>query len=132
MMKSSAKTLASAAFQNLIVHRLCSARWWRFQWLKILRCFKLPYTDKYGVRIRLRPEDNVTVLASTQLHFDDESVIRLATRLLKPGMTVFDVGANIGLFAVYAAKVVGPQGRVHCFEPTTDTCRRLRENAGAI
>jgi protein-L-isoaspartate O-methyltransferase len=38
-------------------------------------------------------------------------------RLIKPGMTVFDVGANIGFFAIAVAKLVGPAGTVVAFEP---------------
>ncbi len=37
---------------------------------------------------------------------------------LAVGMIVFDVGANIGLYTVIAARRVGPAGRVHSFEPS--------------
>lgn len=36
---------------------------------------------------------------------------------VKSGETVVDVGANRGMFALYASKQVGPQGVVICFEP---------------
>jgi FkbM family methyltransferase len=36
---------------------------------------------------------------------------------LAPGMTVFDIGANIGYYTVLAADAVGPQGLVCVFEP---------------
>jgi FkbM family methyltransferase len=36
---------------------------------------------------------------------------------LRPGMTVVDVGANIGTHTVYFAKAVGPSGQVFAFEP---------------
>lgn len=38
-------------------------------------------------------------------------------RVLRPGDHVVDVGANIGLFSVRMAHLVGPLGRVHAFEP---------------
>jgi FkbM family methyltransferase len=38
-------------------------------------------------------------------------------RLLKPGMTFLDVGANIGEVTLFAAKRVGPSGTVVAFEP---------------
>jgi FkbM family methyltransferase len=46
----------------------------------------------------------------------------LATQLtvdrhVKLGDVVIDVGANRGMFALYAAKSVGPRGLVICFEP---------------
>jgi FkbM family methyltransferase len=41
----------------------------------------------------------------------------LAARLLRPRMTVVDVGANWGYFTLAAAHWVGPSGRVIAFEP---------------
>lgn len=49
-------------------------------------------------------------------------------RFIKPGMTVFDIGANIGFFAVAAAKLVGPSGKVVAFEPNPAVVERLRKN----
>lgn len=53
---------------------------------------------------------------------------RLLERLLRPGMTVFDVGANHGLFSLEAAHLIGPSGRVHAFEPAPSTRDLLRRN----
>lgn len=41
----------------------------------------------------------------------------LFTRLVKPGNTVIDLGANHGVYALLAAQIVGPTGRVDAFEP---------------
>jgi FkbM family methyltransferase len=41
----------------------------------------------------------------------------LFTRLVKPGDTVIDLGANHGVYALLAAQIVGPTGRVDAFEP---------------
>lgn len=49
-------------------------------------------------------------------------------RLVKPGMTVVDLGANIGYYTVLAAKLVGEAGRVHAFEPDADNLALLRAN----
>lgn len=37
--------------------------------------------------------------------------------LIRPGMTVCDVGANIGAHTLHFARLVGPNGTVHAFEP---------------
>lgn len=42
---------------------------------------------------------------------------RRLVKLLEPGMGVADVGANIGLLTVAAARRVGPAGKVFAFEP---------------
>jgi FkbM family methyltransferase len=37
--------------------------------------------------------------------------------LLNPGDVLVDAGANVGLFSLVAAEIVGPPGRVYAFEP---------------
>jgi FkbM family methyltransferase len=49
---------------------------------------------------------------------------------LVPGMCVIDVGANIGLNAIYAAHRVGTGGRVLAIEPDPSNFSRIRENIG--
>ena len=46
--------------------------------------------------------------------------------VVAPGMTVLDVGASFGLYAVAAAREVGPSGRVVAFEPARRTAAALR------
>jgi FkbM family methyltransferase len=47
---------------------------------------------------------------------------------LAPGDTVFDVGANIGLFALRAAQACGNDLRLFAFEPVPETFRHLEKN----
>jgi FkbM family methyltransferase len=44
---------------------------------------------------------------------------------LREGDTVIDVGANRGMFALYASRLVGPKGKVVCFEPNPNCWRVL-------
>jgi FkbM family methyltransferase len=46
----------------------------------------------------------------------------------KPGDTVCDVGANIGVYTTQMSKLVGPHGRVIAFEPTEKFHKRLKRN----
>jgi FkbM family methyltransferase len=46
-------------------------------------------------------------------------------RFLQPGMTVLDVGAHHGFYAMLASRKVGPSGQVIAFEPSTRERRRL-------
>ena len=48
--------------------------------------------------------------------------------VLRPGSTVIDVGANIGVIAAYAAMRVGSGGRVVAIEPAADNLQVLAEN----
>jgi FkbM family methyltransferase len=47
---------------------------------------------------------------------------------LRPGMTFLDVGANVGIFSILAAQLVGPTGRVFSFEPELNNFRRFVRN----
>ncbi len=65
------------------------------------------------------------------LYVNDEyepEVVAAIRRLLRPGMTFCDVGANLGVITLLAARLVGPTGRVFAFEPMPDNARVLREN----
>jgi FkbM family methyltransferase len=48
---------------------------------------------------------------------------------IRPGMTVFDVGSNLGTYSMLAARRVGPNGRVHAFEPTPRVAAKVERNA---
>lgn len=49
-------------------------------------------------------------------------------RYLRSGDNVLDVGANIGVYSLLAASLVGTAGRVLAFEPGPEAKRRLTEN----
>jgi len=42
---------------------------------------------------------------------------------VQPGMTVVDVGANVGYFSMLCSAIVGEEGRVLAFEPNTENAR---------
>ena len=49
-------------------------------------------------------------------------------RLLRPGMTVADAGANLGYFTLLMGSLVGEGGIVHAFEPNPAMALRLRQS----
>ena len=49
-------------------------------------------------------------------------------RFLRPGDRVADVGANVGMITLLAARLVGPEGVVEAFEPNP-VCQRKVEHA---
>jgi FkbM family methyltransferase len=59
----------------------------------------------------------------------DLEVQRAFQQFLRPGMVVYDIGANVGFTAVLAAKQVGPSGQVICFEPLPKNAEQIRRNA---
>lgn len=49
-------------------------------------------------------------------------------RVIAPGATVYDIGANVGFFSLLAARLTGPEGRVLAFEPSPPAVAGLRAN----
>jgi len=58
----------------------------------------------------------------------EPDVTDLLRRLVRPGMTVVDAGANIGYISVHASKLVGPTGRLFCVEADPANVSILRTN----
>lgn len=56
----------------------------------------------------------------------EPETVALMRRVLRPGDTVIDVGANVGYLTAVAAALVGPGGEVHAFEPVPRYWQRLR------
>jgi FkbM family methyltransferase len=59
--------------------------------------------------------------------FENDEV-QFLNRFLKQGDLFIDIGANSGLFTIYAARKVGNQGNVIAFEPTDTIYTKLCEN----
>ena len=47
---------------------------------------------------------------------------------LRPGDAAIDAGANVGVYTLFMANLVGPEGRVTAFEPGDTASERLAEN----
>ena len=60
----------------------------------------------------------------------DPELLRIAAALVEPGDVVWDVGANVGLFAAAAASRAGPTGRVIAVEADEATAVLARANLG--
>ncbi len=58
----------------------------------------------------------------------ESDTVQLFRALAKPGMTIIDVGANVGQYTLLAASIAGPRGVVHAFEADATNFRRLQGN----
>ena len=52
----------------------------------------------------------------------------LVKKVIKPGWTVIDVGANFGWYSIHFAQLVGQNGNVFSFEPIPETYEELNSN----
>jgi FkbM family methyltransferase len=57
----------------------------------------------------------------------DRSERAILKEISRPGMTVLDVGANIGIYTSFMAKIVGEKGRVYAFEPSPHNFSLLKK-----
>ncbi|MBL8574968.1 MAG: FkbM family methyltransferase [Hyphomicrobiaceae bacterium] len=88
--------------------------------------------EVHGNRMRLAVLGNACDRNALFLPRFQDPVLRAAlARALPSGGTFVDVGANVGLFTVNAAALVGPTGRVLAIEPQPDIQARLTANIAA-
>lgn len=103
-----------------------------------LRAVAETATHRFVFRRRLAPPyRDVRLVVSTEaglrylrprLDGVDPSLLRLVTSFVQPRQTVWDVGANVGLFAFTAAHRAGPAGRVVAVEADSSNVALLRRS----
>ncbi|MGB2642831.1 MAG: FkbM family methyltransferase [Candidatus Acidiferrum sp.] len=81
-----------------------------------------------GVEFQIVPEGAIAFHTWSKLRFE-HAELEFVLRMLQPGMTFFDAGANIGLFSVAAGKKLrGEPCAIYAFEPCPSTVAILRKN----
>lgn len=82
----------------------------------------------FGQKLRINPNRSVLEMKLHLLGAYEPEVVEYFRNNLKAGMTVVDIGANIGLFSLMAAHLVGDRGRVIAYEPHPETFAELCSN----
>lgn len=85
-----------------------------------------------GLRLRCRFSDNYSEkkFVFSPWRFDTYERQYIASSLPRDGV-FFDIGANVGIYTLTAARVMTGRGRVVSFEPNPETMERLRFNIAA-
>jgi protein O-GlcNAc transferase len=85
------------------------------------------WTQYEGYKFSLEPNlrSIVTFVLLTQDRWF-ESEIDLCRQILRPGMNVIDVGANVGVYTFLFARCVSKSGKVYAIEPTPGCLECLR------
>jgi len=83
-----------------------------------------------GVQGRLKMRLDLASESERWMYLNNYELIprRILNKVLRAGDIFVDCGANVGFLAMWAARRVGPGGRVYAFEPMPPTVERLREN----
>ncbi len=77
-----------------------------------------------GLWLELNPRTGQTYLCGAAEH----AVQATLAEHLRPGMVFYDLGANLGLFTLLAARLVTATGKVFSFEPDPKNSAALRRN----
>ncbi len=81
-----------------------------------------------GERLSVPATLRYTSVATFLLRDWTEPELRALDRFVRPGDTFLDIGANIGLFTLKAARLCGASGQVIAVEPGREALRQLRAN----
>jgi len=109
-------------------------RLWRFllKQLYSVGLYKIPdppvlknWIDKASLHLRGGEFPTRRLWFLGYVYYDEEYFLR---DFLDPGMTVIDVGANIGVISTICGLRVRPTGAVHSFEPLSSTFGFLEKN----
>jgi FkbM family methyltransferase len=89
-----------------------------------------PFIIKWhnGIRILAYPKVQ-TCLALFVTGFYEPNEFSFLNRILRPGMVFIDIGANLGLYSLFASTLVGEEGTVLAIEPSEREFQRLKMNA---
>ncbi len=84
----------------------------------------------HGISLRIDPTiDNGVEQSLHETGTYEKGVLGFMEDFLNPGDVFVDIGANIGLMSIFAAKCVGENGHVHAFEALPKTELILHENS---
>lgn len=77
------------------------------------------------------PADDTSVMPQIRRGTYEPSIQKLFCGLVKPGMTVCDIGANFGQHTVLLSRLVGPTGRVFAIEASPTSVEYIRATVNA-
>lgn len=75
----------------------------------------------------LAPLDDYVGRAAYYVGDLDRKITWICSKIVRPGDTVLDIGANIGMVTVWLSSLVGQKGKVHAFEPNPGLHKMLEK-----
>lgn len=101
-------------------------RYFRFGFGSYVKDIKLPNTQ---FQIVIDPSHNACVDETIALQGQwERNITDRLTEFIKPNMTFFDIGANIGYFSLFVASLLKNTGKVHAFEPINKLAEQIKKS----
>jgi FkbM family methyltransferase len=99
---------------------------------KLWRLFRRPFAVRWfdDLQLTLYPGNEICRSIFVTGRYEPNE-FSLLSKILKPGMTFVDVGANLGVYTLYAARKVGTDGCVISIEPSSREMEILKANVHA-
>jgi FkbM family methyltransferase len=82
----------------------------------------------HGLKMYLHARDSVITPAIISRGSWEPDLTGIFLRIVKPGDTVVDAGANVGYYTLIASRLVGDEGKVYAFEPEPESFALLQKN----
>lgn len=80
-----------------------------------------------GLKVYVEGKSGIAKLLGIKGSYEEETT-KLFSEILKEGMTVLDLGANIGYYSLLIGKQIGEKGKVFAFEPWHESFSILQKN----
>lgn len=96
-------------------------------WCYNYRKFPFIIENEIGLKYVIYPWEKRTITVLKKTHDLDKEYLA-TSKLLKPGDTVIDIGANIGAYSLFCSRLVGKKGQVIALELIPSTYKSLSEN----
>jgi FkbM family methyltransferase len=111
---------------RFIVNRCCDALW-RLRWGTVRLLTPRRTVDSRGIRLTLQCDNWITHYRWASYNSKEPETLDWIDSWIRDGETLFDIGANIGVYTIYAA-LRHPRLRIVAFEPEYANLHLLRDN----
>ena len=102
--------------------------WYKAAFLKFSKAGETEVEIPMGLKMLVSDKDaGLGLFLRLKKGFEPQQT-KLFVETVKRNQTVVDIGANVGIYTLMAAKLVGKNGMVYAFEPDPDNFKLLEKN----
>src|SRR3990167_2074877 len=112
---------------NITSYRNFLKRLWGLLLLKSNKPVELDITWYNSIKLSISLDSEISRCVYVECFYEPNQFYFLS-KFLKKGMTFVDVGANVGLYSLFASRLVGKTGQVVAIEPSRREFNRLKQN----